>query len=303
MTLLLVDGNNLYMRAYFVTRHEAMTADGESTAALVVFTNILTRHIREEKPDRVVVCWDGGGSDYRLRLLPSYKANRLQKASEIRTGRTQVHEFLALAGIFQVERPGVEADDLIAKYWHDTEENVVIVSEDKDFFQLAGRTPRGALHREIQCEILRSTGERWKEYDVFKKMGAWPKDIPSVMALTGDESDNVIGVPGIGPKRAVALLEEAGWDLEAIEHPDVAQMRPQVLLNRVLVNLRMPIPGLLLPQPPRFRPTGPGSVLSTEFVDFMVRYQLKGLLGKLYSGTLWSGDGQIPPDIVSSGAT
>lgn len=296
--LLLIDGNNLYMRAYYATRHEAMTADGESTAALVVFTNMLTRHIREGQRDRVAVCWDGGGSDYRMRLLPSYKANRIQKASEVRTGRDQVKEFLALAGIFQVERPGFEADDLIAKYWYDADDNVELVSEDKDFLQLAGLTPKWYM-----CHVVRSTGEYWTEQTVREKYGVSPKHLPLVMALTGDESDNVQGVPGIGPKKAVQLLEEAGWDLEAIEHPDVAQMRSQVLRNRVLVNLRMPVPGLILPPPPLFRPTGPASALYAEFVEYLSRYHLNGLLSRLYSGTLWTGLEQRATEVVSNGHT
>lgn len=283
--LLLVDGSNLYARAWYATRHEAMTADGESTAALVVFANILSRYVREERPKHMVVCWDSGGSTYRTRLLPTYKANRSTKAVELRTGRDQVHEYLALAGVQQVERSGVEADDLIAKYWHDADEKIVIASEDKDFLQLASWNPNAR-----GCEVLRSTGERWNRFTVYERLGASPEQLPLVMALTGDESDNIPGVPGIGPKKAVALLQDAGWDLEAIDHPDVAQMRPQVLLNRVLVNLRSPLPGLLLPPPVPFRPTGPGSSLYAEFVGFLGRYRLKGLLSKLYSGSLWTGD-------------
>jgi DNA polymerase-1 len=297
--LLIIDSNNLWMRAWHATRNEAMTADGESTAALVVYANTLVRHIRNEKPDRVVVCWDGGGSAYRLRLLPSYKANRTSiagvEATHYRASRRQIREFLALAGIFQVERTGVEADDLVAKYWYEAEEPIVLVSEDKDFLQLAGDNPQG--HR---CEILRATGERWSANRVKQYTGSMPRHLPSVMALTGDDSDNIPGVPGIGPKRAVALLDEAGWNLEAIEHSEVSQRRQQVLLNRVLVNLRAPVPGLVLPKPPPFRPTGPGSALYTEFVDYLERYRLKGLLAKLYSGSLWTEEEQFRRDVISS---
>lgn len=286
--ILLVDANNLFMRAWFATQHEAMTADGESTAAMVVFTNTLTRHIREELPDKVVVCWDGGGSDYRTRLLPSYKANRKEKHEASRASRERrvIKEFLALANIFQVERPGVEADDLIAKYWQAAEEDVLIVSEDKDFLQLAGHMP--TARGRYTCEILRSTGERWNAARVQEKTGAEPQHLPSVMALTGDTSDNVIGVPGIGPVRAVQLLEEAGWDLQAIEDPRVREMLPQVLTNRVLVNLRLPIPGLQLPTPPYFAPTRSTSALYPELVTFLDRYQLKGLTARLLTATLWN---------------
>jgi DNA polymerase-1 len=282
--LLLVDANNLWLRARYATQHEAMTVGEESTAALVVFTNILTRHIREELPDRMAVCWDGGGSDYRTRILPSYKANRRDRTEDSRGSRERrlAKEFLSLANVFQVERPGVEADDLIAKYWADAEEEVVIVSEDKDFLMLAGATPRA-----YGCEIVRSTGERWNEAAVHAKTGAWPKDLPSVMALTGDVSDNVVGVPGIGPVRAIQLLEEGGWSLEAIDDPRVRQMLPQVLSNRVLVNLRLPLPGLELGTPPYFAPTRQRSALYPELKAFLERYRLKGLTARLITATLW----------------
>lgn len=245
------------MRSWHATRTEAMTAGEDSTATMVVFTNILLRHIREEKPDRVVVCWDGGGSDYRLRLLPSYKGTRTKHLS-MRTSRERmmIKQFLSLAGVFSVERTGVEADDLIAKYWHDAEDDVVIVSEDKDFLQLVGPNPQGR-----ECTVLRSTGERWDLVKLVEVGGVMPQNIPSVMALTGDTSDNVIGVPGIGPVKAVKLLKEAGWSLEAIEDPKVREMLPQVFLNRILVNLRLPLPGLELAMPPLFEPTTRESAL------------------------------------------
>lgn len=285
--ILLVDANNLFMRAWFATQHEAMTADGESTAAMVVFTNTLTRHIREELPERVVVCWDGGASEYRSRLLSSYKANRKEKqeGGRVARERQQVKEFLALSNIFQVERPGIEADDLIAKYWHDAGEDVVIVSEDKDFLMLAGRV--GRTPERHHCTVVRSTGERWGGSQVFNKFNTHPQDLPSIMALTGDASDNVIGVPGIGPVKAVQLLSEAGWDLRAIEDPRVREMLPQVLMNRVLVNLRLPLPGLELPAPPYFAPTRSGSALYPELMAFLERYQLKGLTARLMTATLW----------------
>lgn len=285
--ILLVDGNNLFMRAWFATQHEAMTAEGESTAALVVFANTLTRHLREERPERVAVCWDGGGSNYRLRLSPSYKANRREKAEDSRASqeRRLIKEFLSLSNIFHIERPGVEADDLIAKYWHDADEDVVIVSEDKDFLMLAGHMP--TTRGRYTCEILRSTGERWNESAVQAKTGAWPRDLPSVMALTGDTSDNVIGVPGIGPVKAIQLLQDAEWDLRAIEDPRVREMLPQVLTNRVLVNLRLPLPGLELSSPPYFAPTRLNSVLYPELSAFLDRYRLKGLTAKLLAATLW----------------
>lgn len=286
MTLLLVDGNNLFARAWHATRNEAMTADGESTAALVVFTNILLRHIREEEPDRVAVCWDGGGSRYRSALLPSYKANR-RTATSMRTSRERflVKEFLSLAGVFHSERPGVEADDLIAKYWSVAEEKIVLVSEDKDFLQLAGWNPFG-----YDCQILRSTGERWNRFTVQEVYGVPPEWMPTWMALVGDTSDNIPGVTGIGPVKATQLVAEARGDLEAIEDEKVRESLPQARLSRVLVNLRLPLPGLDTPRPPLFHPTTRDSSTYDGLIAFLERYELKQLLGRTLSGTLWMPD-------------
>jgi hypothetical protein len=88
--------------------------------------------------------------------------------------------------------------------------------------------------------------------------------------------------------RAVQLLKDAGWDLESIEHPDVRQMLPQVRTNRVLVNLRLPLPGLQVPAPPMFIPTERQSALFDALLAFLEQYQLKGLIGRALSGTLWS---------------
>lgn len=286
MTLLLVDANNLFARAWHATRNEAMTADGESTAALVVFTNILLRHIREEDPDRVAVCWDGGGSRYRTNLLPAYKANR-RTATSMRTSRERllVKEFLSLAGVFHSERPGVEADDLIAKYWSVAEEKIVLVSEDKDFLQLAGWNPFG-----YDCEVLRSTGERWNRFTVQDKFGIPPEWMPTWMALVGDTSDNIPGVTGIGPVRATQLVAEARGDLEAIEDEKVRESLPQARLSRVLVNLRLPLPGLEAPRPPLFHPTNRDSSTYDGLIEFLERYELKQLLARTLSGTLWMHD-------------
>jgi len=286
VTLLLVDANNLFARAWHATRTEAMTADGESTAALVVFTNILLRHIREEQPDRVAVCWDGGGSHYRSNLLPTYKAHR-RTATSMRSSRERflVKEFLSLAGVFHTERPGVEADDLIAKYWHDAEEKIVLVSEDKDFLQLAVWNPNG-----YDCEVLRSTGERWNRFTVQDKYGIPPEWLPTWMALVGDTSDNIPGVPGIGPVKATQLVREARGDLESIEDPKVRENLPQARLSRVLVNLRLPLPGLEVPPPPRFHPTSRDSSTYDGLIEFLERYELKQLLARTLTGTLWMQD-------------
>lgn len=288
---MIVDGNNLFVRAFHATdRERQMSADGESTAALVAFTGSLTRIIREHRPDRMVFCWDGGGSSYRLRIHPDYKGNRNhtpKHGQPYLDYLKQTKMFLALANIHQCQRMGFEADDLISRYWYDADEEVLIISNDKDFFQLTGPNPQGH-----ECRILRlSSGgvpnELWDARRVRGYTGVPPEVVPSLMALTGDESDNVPGVYGIGLKTASGLLRKAGWVLDAIDDPRVRQARSQVLKNRLLVNLRLPVPELDLPQPPKFEPTMVHNALSVPFEDFLERYQMQQMLGRLKRSELW----------------
>lgn len=289
--LLLIDANNLFMRAHFATAREHMSAGGENTAALVVFAEGIVRHIRTERPDRVAVCWDGGRSDYRAGLLPSYKSSRAaEQPQDVRTQRDQVREFLAVAGIHQIVRPGFEADDLVSRYWYDAEEPVVIVSNDKDFFQLAGANPQGH-----PTEIVRLSGggapnERWNARKVREHTGVPPRHIPSWMAITGDPGDDVPGVQGIGPKKALQALQGAGWVLESIEDPAIRQAHAQVVLSRLLVNLRLPVPGLVLPRPPKCSPTTVGSAMYGDFVRFLQQYRMARMLSRLSTGRLWEED-------------
>jgi DNA polymerase-1 len=296
---MLIDANNLFMRARFATMRESMSADGESTATLTVFSDGIARHIRTERPDRLAVCWDGGGSAYRLRLLKTYKGNRrshqrqkygLPASEDFRTERDQVREFLALANLFQIMLPGFEADDLIGRYWFDAEEDVLIVSNDKDFFQLAGKNPQGRQTRLLRLSSGGAPNEYWDADRVFKHTGVAPRHIPSWMALTGDEGDDVPGVPGVGPKRARTALQDAHWSLSAIEDPAIRQAHAQVVLSRLLVNLRLPVPDLSLAYPPRLDPTGTHSALYAEFAGFLQRYRMARTTGRLIAGTLWSTD-------------
>lgn len=311
---LLVDGNNLLMRAFFATQRSGMAADGIPTGPLLVFVNTLSRHIREEKPAYVAVAWDGGRSTERTALSPEYKANRaaspveetveglveaLQEASftEAKTSSFALaKEFLSLANVYQGVLPGYEADDLIAAWWRGTidprppvsTQPVRILSSDKDFLQLVGRTPMGAHTELIRLSSSDTPTDRWTHDRVVEELGYQPANWPLITALTGDKSDNVIGVPGIGPKRALKLLEDWKWDLEAVlGTPKVREHAEQVRTNLKLVDLRNG--DLVLPRPPRFRPTTPDDALHEPLTSFLDRYRLSSVSGRYLSGTLWSG--------------
>lgn len=292
---LVVDGNNILIRSVFAMRHAApLSADGVPTGALHTFIFMLSRYIRQEKPDAVVVCWDGGRSSHRAALYAGYKAQREERPDEEDPERPfgQAKEFLTLAGIHHVEHPGVEADDLIAAYWRGkhSAERVVILSSDKDFLQLLDGWTE---------QIRPGTGvdERWTTNRVRTEMGCKPEQIPLVMALTGDESDGIPGVRGFGTKTAVKTLAEHNWDLEDV----IANGRSIRLVgqgdvirrNLALVDLRNPIEGISVPPAPKFAPTGVTSITWSMLEQYLNRYRLAAVHDRLRNGTLWVDPGPI----------
>jgi DNA polymerase-1 len=289
--ILLVDGNNVLVRAMKATERSEMSADGVSTGALVVFINSLSRYVREERPDRIVVAWDGQyGSDYRLAIDPAYKANRGTATIEWEDFKQdafgQAKAFLSAANIFMASRPGVEADDIIASYWRQNRwsNKVIILSSDKDFMQLVTDGTE-----QIRLSAGGAPTDRWDEERIFTELGYLPHDIPKIMALTGDKGDNVPGIPGIGPKTAVKILKEAQWQLDEIQHPKVDGRLDEVKRNYTLVDLRDPHALLgRMPPVPLFAPTAPGEALAPLLMSFFETYRLANIQSKWIAGTLWS---------------
>lgn len=302
MTTLVADGNNMAMRAIHAMARSDLSADGVNTGPLHVFINSISRHVREEQPDRVVVCWDSGPSRYRMGLYPAYKGTRKDAPTEIEESKTStfslVKEFLAVAGIHQVERPGFEADDLIAYYVHQREptEKAVILSSDKDFLQLL-ESDESEWHGEVEVrrgsveQVRLSAGgaatDRWTALRVIEEIGCRPAHLTAAMALAGDAGDNVPQVPGVGLKTAVKWLEKADWDLWSIGHPKMAEYRDQIQISYALVDLQSLPVGLVLPPIPDFEPTQPGSVMYEGLLSFLDRYRLTSTKERLLANTLW----------------
>jgi DNA polymerase-1 len=285
--VMILDGTNLLMRAVFASRGSAMEAAGVSTGALVVFVNGLSRLVRDEEPDRLVVCWDSGRSRFRTALDPGYKANRKVPTPDFedyrRASRGLVRQFLSLAGIHHVDRPDTEADDLVAAYWRVHRvlgDRVVIVSSDKDFLQLLEPGVE-----QVRLSSADTPTDRWDHDRVVAEYGCDPSRLPLVMALTGDASDAVPGVHGFGPKKAVKALALAEWELGRIPHESVVSQIDRVRLNLRLVDLRHPREQVGVA--PEFAPTGFTDAIWPGLIDFVVHYQLASIEKRLYAGTLW----------------
>lgn len=296
MTTLLADANNVAMRSIHAMRRTGLTSDsGVITGPLLAFINTLSHHIREEQPDKVAICWDGGRSEYRLALDSGYKAHRLAMPEDQEEDKESTFalakEFCSVAGLFHVERAGLEADDLIADYVgvSSPNENVVILSSDKDFLQLLEDGPGGGAVEQVRLSSYGTPTDRWTAQRVRDEMGCDPEDLAYAMALAGDVSDNVPGVPRFGMKTAIKALAKADWNFERVvaEDPRVADHVERVRLNLELVDLRSGYDVPHLPALPSFAPTTVGSVMYPMLLSFLTKYQMKSVQTRLYDGTLW----------------
>ena len=207
---LLVDGFNLAYRGFFAIP-ELGRADGFPTNALHGWVKALWRLADLEKPDRTLVFFDLGGAQDRLALHPDYKANREEMPEALSKQIPVIKELTRAMGLGGVEQDGVESDDLLASYaWALAQrgDEVLVVSSDKDFAQIVGERIAMLLPPPTANPKL-----GWRRLDragVIEKFGVPPSQIADYLALVGDTSDNIPGIPGVGPKTASKWLAEFG---------------------------------------------------------------------------------------------
>jgi len=198
-TLFLVDGSNQAFRAFFAIQTDMRAPDGFPTRGLYGFANMLRKMLRDHSPDYVAVVFDEGLS-FRNQLYPEYKGQRPDMPEDLRLQWPEFRPFCEEWGMTALAEEGWEADDIIgtlAVRFAGPNLRVRIVSTDKDFGQLVG--PYIQL-QDVARDIL---------YDpprIEQKWGVGPGLIIDLLALMGDTSDNVPGVPGVGAKTAAKLL-------------------------------------------------------------------------------------------------
>jgi DNA polymerase-1 len=214
--LFLIDGYALIYRAYFaMISRPLMTTKGENSSAAFGFTRFLKKILEEHDPDYLGVVLDAGTSQ-REELYPEYKATREKMPDDLEASLWRIRQIIEAFRIPVLELPDHEADDVIGtlavKAAADGVE-AVIVSGDKDFYQLIG---------ERICLLNPGRGgaagveEEWVDTrNAAARLGVPPQHVTDYLALIGDSSDNIPGARGIGPKTAVQLIEEYG-DVEAI---------------------------------------------------------------------------------------
>ncbi len=218
---------------------------GEPTGATFGFVGTLLKILRDEKPDYLVACFDLPGPTHRHEAFAAYKAQRPPMPDDLVVQVRRAHEVLAAMGIPAVESAGYEADDCIAAIVERARRaglDVVICSRDKDLEQLVA--PGVTM-------LDTKTFERLDPEGIKKKRGVTPEQTVDVLALMGDATDNIPGVPGIGPKTATKLIAEYGSLDNLLEHADEVKgkvgenlraHRDTALQSRQLVRLHADVP-------------------------------------------------------------
>jgi len=241
-TLYLIDGSSYIYRAFYALGR-LTNSKGMATQAIYGFAQMLLKVLREHEPHGVCVVFDAPGPTFRHEMYEEYKATRQRMPEDLVQQIPYIKELVRCHGVPQLEREGVEADDVIATLADKAGEegwSVVIVSGDKDLYQLV-QDPRV---RQWDPQRDKTTTEK----EVLERYGVTPRQMADFLALMGDSSDNVPGVPKVGEKTAGKLL--ARWDsldgmyenLEKVSgsslRKNLEENRERAYLSRRLVTLR-----------------------------------------------------------------
>ncbi len=258
MKLLLIDGPYYVYRSFFAIR-ELSNSRGEPTNAIYGFVKVLRKMLRDVTPDLAAVCWDQGLPARRTQLQPEYKQQRAPMPEAMRPQLDPIRRLVPLMGIASLRLPDTEADDLIGAYAIEARRRgmeVVVATNDKDLFQLVDGTTRVYSTNKSDFASPKDGFALLGGDHVRAKWGVEPEQIGDVLCLVGDSADNIPGVPGLGPKRASALIQEYGnvanllAKAETIANESLREKvlagRERILENQVMIALDTSIP---LPQP------------------------------------------------------
>ncbi|MEY5025887.1 MAG: polymerase [Verrucomicrobiota bacterium] len=250
--LLLVDGFYYAYRSFHAIP-PLTNAQGQPTGAIYGFLKSLRRMLKDLAPDRAAVVWDEGLPERRTALQPAYKSNRAEMPEALEAQLEPMRELIGLLGFVNVSLPGMEADDLMASYaaaalargWE-----TLMATADKDLFQVV--SPRVRVYTTQRAGAGGNGYVLQGEEEVREKWGVAPSQLGDVLSLVGDASDNIPGVPGVGPKGAAALIQRFGSvralfaRVEEVESEKLREklraFEGQVMQNREMVRLDEDLP-------------------------------------------------------------
>jgi DNA polymerase-1 len=243
--LYLVDGSSYIHRAFHAVRNLS-NSKGLPTNAVFGFSRMLLKLLGDKKPAHIAVVFDAKGPTFRHTLYDRYKATRPPAPEDLVAQFPYIKSIVRGLGLAMIEKEGYEADDIIgtlAKLGEDQGYKVMVVSGDKDFRQIL--SPSVAIWDTMKDRVTR--------YETFlEENGLKPERMVDVMGLSGDSSDNVPGVPGIGEKTAIELVKQFGTLERVIENSqqikkaklkeNLSRAREDALLSKKLVTLDRNVP-------------------------------------------------------------
>ena len=255
--LVLIDGNSIMNRAFYGIMGSKMltTKDGKYTNAVYGFLAIMFKILDDIKPEYLAVAFDMKGKLKRKELFEGYKANRHGMPDELAEQMPMIKEILKAMNIDIIEKEGCEGDDILgtlAKYGEKQGLEVTILSGDRDTFQLASDNITIRIPR---TKAGKTETEDYNRAKVLEEYGLEPEQLIEVKALQGDTSDNIPGVPGVGPKTAISLIQryntvkelyekiEAGEDdLKGKQKENIVNNKEIAELSRVLGEIDTNVP-------------------------------------------------------------
>ena len=218
--MILIDGSNIMFRAYYGTAYSGnlmQNSKGQYTNAVFGFVNMMNSVLNEDFT-HILVAFDKSGKTFRHDSFPDYKGGRKPMPDEFRSQIDLIKKSLDVLGVKQREIELIEADDIIgtyAKSYYDQFDDIEIISNDKDLLQL--------LNDKVHLRVSKKGMQNYVDFTptlLQQEMGITPDLIPDLKGLMGDASDNLPGIPGVGEKTAIKLLQEYGSLEEVIAHKD-----------------------------------------------------------------------------------
>ena len=273
----LIDGSGYIFRAYYAVR-TLSTSDGTPTNAVLGFAKMLHKLLRQEQPEHIAIAFDTAEDNFRHQMYPKYKANRSDPPEDLTPQFPLIYELVEAMGLPSMAIVGYEADDVLATQARCAVAagyDVVLVTGDKDLMQLVG--DHLTLFDPMKDQFFTRN-------EVIDRFGVPPEHIVDFLALMGDSSDNVPGVPKVGPVAAAKLIHAYG-DVEAVIAGLSTQKKHKVYEASVLENAdlarlskRLVILQDHVPMPFDAAKLRWGGPREPELAAFLTRIEARGLL-------------------------
>lgn len=301
--LMLIDGHSIMNRAFYALPL-LTNKDGQFTNAVYGFLNMFFKLIEEENPKYIGVSFDLSKPTFRHLKCSEYKGNRKKSPEEFRSQIPIIKEILRSMNINIYEKEGFEADDVlatIAKKADNKNISSIIVTGDRDLLQVASEN--------IKIKIPKTKGgktetENYFAKDVFEKYGVSPSEFIDVKALMGDVSDNVPGVPSIGEKTAIKIINEYKTVEEAILNVDnikpkkiadnLIKYKDQAILSKYLVTIDTDVPIDFF-----IDDALADNIFNEKFFEMCKKYELKSILSK-FKGIEYNNEDEIEFNLIES---